>query len=75
MAARRRIGGEDMAFVINRRTFLAAAALAPATRLAMAAGDPVRIGYSMCLTGLFAQAAPSQVNACSSSEHSAQLAA
>ncbi len=52
-----------MAFVINRRTFLAAAALAPATRLAVAADNPVRIGYSMCLTGLFAQAAPSQVNA------------
>lgn len=52
-----------MAFVINRRTFLAAAALAHATRLAVAADNPVRIGYSMCLTGLFAQAAPSQVNA------------
>ena len=30
-------------------------------RLAFAADNPVRIGYSMCLTGLFAQAAPSQV--------------
>ncbi len=53
-----------MTFTISRRTFLAAAALAPVTtRLAMAADAPLRIGYSMCLTGLFAQAAPSQVNA------------
>jgi branched-chain amino acid transport system substrate-binding protein len=52
-----------MAFVLNRRTFLAAAALAPTVRLAHGQADPVRIGYSMCLTGLFAQAAPSQVNA------------
>ncbi len=61
-----------MAFVINRRTFLAAAALAPATRLAVAADNPVRIGYSMCLTGLFAQAAPSQVNAAGGLEISGQ---
>ncbi|HEV2505362.1 MAG TPA: amino acid ABC transporter substrate-binding protein [Mesorhizobium sp.] len=53
-----------MTFTISRRTFLAAAALAPVTtRLALAADAPLRIGYSMCLTGLFAQAAPSQVNA------------
>jgi branched-chain amino acid transport system substrate-binding protein len=52
-----------MAFILNRRTFLAAAALAPTARYALAAVEPVRIGYSMCLTGLFAQAAPSQVNA------------
>lgn len=52
-----------MAFKIDRRSFLAASALAPTFRFAQAADGPVRIGYSMCLTGLFAQAAPSQVNA------------
>lgn len=52
-----------MAVSISRRAFLAGVALAPTTRFAMAADNPVRIGYSMCLTGLFAQAAPSQVNA------------
>jgi len=30
---------------------------------ALQAAEPVRIGYSMSLTGIFAQAAPSQVNA------------
>jgi branched-chain amino acid transport system substrate-binding protein len=42
----------------------ATAALAAMTMIGGArAADPVRIGYSMALTGLFAQAAPSQVNA------------
>lgn len=42
----------------------ATAAIAAITMTGAAyAADPVRIGYSMSLTGLFAQAAPSQVNA------------
>jgi branched-chain amino acid transport system substrate-binding protein len=41
---------------------VAAAVSMAAASLAQAA-DPVRIGYSMSLTGLFAEAAPSQVNA------------
>lgn len=40
-----------------------AAALGMMTSMAAMAADPVRIGYSMSLTGLFAEAAPSQVTA------------
>lgn len=46
-----------------RMKSLIAAAAALVVGAAHAAEEPVRIGYSMCLTGLFAQAAPSQVNA------------
>lgn len=40
-----------------------AAAAGMMTSVAAMAADPVRIGYSMSLTGLFAEAAPSQVTA------------
>ena len=52
-----------MGFYKLLRLGVAAAAAAVMMMDAARAADPVRIGYSMSLTGLFAQAAPSQVNA------------
>jgi len=54
---------------MKRRNFLKTTTLAAAFGTMFAATgqaqstDPVRIGYSMALTGIFSQAAPSQVNA------------
>jgi branched-chain amino acid transport system substrate-binding protein len=50
-------------FKLSSLKCVAAAAVAMSLVGAAHAADPVRIGYSMALTGLFAQAAPSQVNA------------
>ncbi|NGN44670.1 ABC transporter substrate-binding protein [Mesorhizobium sp. CGMCC 1.15528] len=50
-----------MRLLTKLKSLVAAAAVVAAS--VAQAEEPVRIGYSMSLTGLFAQAAPSQVNA------------